>query len=186
MTTDEREAASLTIRSYTRAVRHPLVLGRVGGYQLPVQLTVPQLIVGALVLVIGLALRPLIAQVVGGRVALVVVAVVVFGALIVAKRVRAQGRNSLQAAAGVVEYVSGSGPRVHGRKVRRAIRTHRPWPTVVPITSREPLKALPPVRALPRSDADHGGGLGGVGVGAAWSARSARPEEPPPLPGVHR
>jgi hypothetical protein len=144
---DEDAVANTTVRSYTRAVRHPLVLGRVGGYQLPFQLTVPQLIVGALGVLAALAIRPLLADVVGARVSLAVVAVAVFTGVVVAKRVRAEGRNSLQALAGVVEYVTGSGPRVHGRRVKTSTRRHTRWPTVVPVVD----VALPPrPKELPR------------------------------------
>ncbi|MPY95289.1 MAG: hypothetical protein GEV08_20220 [Acidimicrobiia bacterium] len=130
---EEDAVANTTVRSYTRAVRHPLVLGRVGGYQLPFQLSVPQLIVGAIGVGAALVVRPLLAQVFGSRVALAMVAVAVFGGVVVAKRVRAEGRNSLQALAGLAEYLTGSGPRVHGRRVKTSTRRHARWPTVVPV-----------------------------------------------------
>ena len=130
--------ASTTVRSYTRAVRHPLVLGRVGGYQLPFQLSIPQLIVGTVGVVGALAVRPLLTRLVGARLSLLLVAVAVFGGVVVAKRVRAEGRNSLQALAGLLEYGLGSGPRVHGRRVKAASRRHARWPTVVPVADLAP------------------------------------------------
>ena len=144
----EADAVSnTTVRSYTRAVRHPLVLGRVGGYQLPFQLSIPQLIVGAVGLLAALAIRPLLAEVIGSRLALALVALAVFGGVVVAKRVRAEGRNSLQALAGLVEYLTGAGPRVHGRRVKTSTKRHTRWPTVVPVTD----IALPPrPKELPR------------------------------------
>lgn len=135
---EEDAIARTTVRSYTRAVRHPLVLGRVGGYQLPFQLSIPQLIVGAIGLIAALAVRPLLAQVLGSRIALALVVGAVFAGVVVAKRVRAEGRNSLQALAGVVEYATGSGPRVHGRRVKTSTRRHSRWPTVVPVVDLTP------------------------------------------------
>lgn len=126
--------ATTTVRSYTRAVRHPLVLGRVGGHQLPFQLSVPQLIVGTVGVLAALAVRPVLAEVLGSRLALALVAIGVFTGVVVAKRVRAEGRNSLQAFLGLVEYLTGSGPRVHGRRVKTSTRRHTRWPTVVPVT----------------------------------------------------
>ncbi len=130
--------SSTTVRSYTRAVRHPLVLGQVGGHQLPFQLSVPQLIVGTVGIIGALAFRPLLASVVGDRLALLIVAIAVLAGVIVVKRVKAEGRNSLQALAGLVEYLIASGPRVHGRRVKGATKRHTRWPTMVPVVEINP------------------------------------------------
>jgi hypothetical protein len=135
---EEDAVSSTTVRSYTRAVRHPLVLGQVGGHQLPFQLSVPQLIVGTVGIIGALAVRPLLARVVGDRLALLIVAVAVLAGVIVVKRVKAEGRNSLQALTGLIEYLIASGPRVHGRKVSSATRRHTRWPTIVPVVELTP------------------------------------------------
>lgn len=110
--------------SYTHARRHPLVLGRIGGWTPPFQLTVTQLAVLVVGLVVGAASRPLWGRLPGGGV--LVVAVVVAAAWL-ARYARPEGRSPLAFAAGWVAWaVRPRRGMTNGRRVRRPRRSPRP------------------------------------------------------------
>lgn len=107
-------------RSYTHARRYPWVIGRIGGWQLPTQLTVAQLIVIAGTLAGLVVTRGLWAHLPRVANLLVEVAVPTVAAR-AAGRLRVEGRSPLSAFAGLIGYLAA--PRagtVGGKPLRRA------------------------------------------------------------------
>ena len=115
----EAEAEPIVCSSYTHARRHPMVLGSLGGYALPFQLTLTQVAVG-IVVVLGMAktwwlwaapLPPLLAYVL--TIGLPVVAA------FVSRAVRIEGRSPVRAAWGwLCLWTAPPGGRSDGRPVR--------------------------------------------------------------------
>lgn len=114
----------IVCRSYTRARRHPKVVGVIGGWQSPWPLTPTQigaLVVTALVLLKTKPLWGLLLPV--GFLQLVVLAGGPVAAAWAVRHLRIEGRTPLQAASGWLSFVG----RARGGKVRgRAVRPARP------------------------------------------------------------
>jgi hypothetical protein len=114
----ERLDATLPCRSYTHARRYPWVIGKVGGWQLPTQLTLAQLgAIGATLFVL-VETRELWAHL--PRLANLLVEITLpCVAAWAARHLRVEGRSPLSALAGLVGYLAT--PRlgqVQGRRHR--------------------------------------------------------------------
>lgn len=129
------EPPQLACRSYTHARRYPWVIGKIGGWQLPTQLTPAQLVTLGASLFVLVQTRALWAHL--PRLANLTVEVALPGAGAWAVRhLRMEGRAPLRAFAGAVGYLAA--PRrgvVQGRALPRATTLHsrttvlvRPWP----------------------------------------------------------
>ena len=114
--------------SYTHALRHPIIIGRIAGWRLPWALSATQL--GAIAGTTGLLLatRSVWAHL-GGVGNLAVFCLVVAGAGWAARHWRVEGRSPLAAAAGIVTVVLSPG-------CRRGIRNGRPVRKSRPVRSR--------------------------------------------------
>lgn len=105
-------------RSYTHARRYPWVIGKIGGWQLPTQLTLPQLAAMGGGLLVAVETRGLWAHLPGVANLLVEVAAPAACGW-AARHVRPEGRSPIRALAGVVTYLA-TPPlgRVQGRPYR--------------------------------------------------------------------
>ena len=114
--------------SYTHALRHPIIIGRIAGWRLPWALSATQL--GAIAATTGLLLatRPLWAHL-GGVGNLATFCVVVVGAGWAVRHWRIEGRSPLAVAAGVITVALAAG-------CRRGVRNGRPVPRCRPVRSR--------------------------------------------------
>ena len=113
--------------SYTHALRHPIIIGRIAGWRLPWALSATQL--GAIAATTGLLLatRPLWAHL-GGVGNLAVFCVVVVGAGWAVRHWRIEGRSPLAVAAGVITVALAT-------RCRRGVRNGRPVPRCRPVRS---------------------------------------------------
>ena len=112
-------------QSYTRALRHPIIIGRVAGWRLPWALSVTQLgAVGATAVAL-LATRPVWAHL-GGVGNLALFCLIVGGAGWAARHWRIEGRSPIAAAVGILSVTLLPGRRCtrNGRPVR-AVRPAR-------------------------------------------------------------
>jgi hypothetical protein len=114
--------------SYTHALRHPIIIGRIAGWRLPWALSATQL--GAVAATTGLLLatRPVWAHL-GGIGNLAVFCVVVAGAGWAVRHWRVEGRSPLRVAAGFITVALAPG-------CRRGVRNGRPVPRCRPVRSR--------------------------------------------------
>ncbi len=88
--------------SYTHARRHPMVLGQIGGWTPPFQLTVTQIVVLLVTFVALVWSWSLWAEFLPSTIALLVTAGLPTGAAWAVRRVRIEGRSLARAAAGYV------------------------------------------------------------------------------------
>lgn len=116
------ETPGLACRSYTHARRYPWIIGKVGGWQLPTQLTVAQLAAWGTSMFVLVQTRRLWAHLPRMLNLLVEMALPV-GAAWAARHVRMEGRPPLRALAGLLSYLLM--PRT-GRVQGRAYRGPRP------------------------------------------------------------
>ena len=114
MHTDDEVAC----RSYTHARRYPWVIGRIGGWQLPTQLTLAQVAAMGAALGVLVATRALWAHL--PRAANLAVEVTLPGlAAWSVRHVRMEGRSPLRAMAGMVSFLATPRlGRLHGRPYR--------------------------------------------------------------------
>jgi hypothetical protein len=110
--------------SYTHALRHPVIIGRVAGWRLPWALSATQLGAIAATTAVMLALRPLWAHL-GGVGNLVVFSVVVAGVGWAVRHWRVEGRSPLKAAVGMAVVRLAPGCR-NGICNGRPLRPDRP------------------------------------------------------------
>lgn len=124
-------------RSYTRARRHPKVLGRIGDTVLPFTVTMPQLLVGGIVLSVVLATRAVWSPILPGA---LVVPSTTIGSALATRYVRVEGRNPLYAAAGyLLLWLAAANGVSAGRAVPR--RRPRRVSTTVAVYDTEPIEA---------------------------------------------
>lgn len=107
-------------RSYTRARRHPKVLGRIGDTVLPFTVTMPQILVGGIVLTVVLATKAVWSPILPG---VLVVPTATIGSALATRYVRVEGRNPLYVAAGYLSLWLGS---PSGVSAGRAVPRRRP------------------------------------------------------------
>jgi hypothetical protein len=130
MSTEEGVAC----RSYTHARRYPWVIGKIGGWHLPTQLSLVQLGAMAIGLVVVVNTRGLWAHL--PRAANLVIEIAVPGACGWATRhLRLEGRTPLRALGGLAAYLA-TPPlgRVQGRPVREAPARSLAWRIYVDAT----------------------------------------------------
>jgi hypothetical protein len=123
MTTEER----VLCRSYTHARRYPWVIGKIGGWHLPTQLTLVQLAAMGIGLVVVVNTRSLWTHL--PRVANLMIEIAVPGACGWATRhLRLEGRTPLRALGGLAAYLA-TPPlgRVQGRPLRAAPAQSLVW-----------------------------------------------------------
>ena len=117
-------------QSYTHALRHPIIIGRVAGWRLPWALSVTQLgAVGATAVVL-LATRPVWAHL-GGVGNLVLFCLFVGGAGWAARHWRIEGRSPIVAAAGIISVAL--------LPARRSTRNGRPVRAPRPVRGSAPM-----------------------------------------------
>lgn len=110
----------ISCRSYTHARRYPWVIGRIGGWQLPTQLTIAQLLAIAGTLGTLVATRGLWAHLPRMANLLVEVALPTAAAW-TARHLRIEGRSPLSAFAGFIGYlIAPRSGTVHGKALRPA------------------------------------------------------------------
>jgi len=118
-------------QSYTHALRHPIIIGRVAGWRLPWALSVTQLgAVGATAVVL-LATRPVWAHL-GGVGNLVLFSLIVGGAGWAARHWRIEGRSPIAAAAGIISVALL--PARRSTSNGRPVRAPRPVRGSAPVT----------------------------------------------------
>lgn len=121
--------------SYTHALRHPIVIGRIAGWRLPWALSATQL--GAVAAATGmlLASRPVWAHL-GGVGNLAVFALTVGGAGWAARHWRIEGRSPMSVAVGMINVKLGPGRRrgVRNGQPVRALRPVRSWGPAITVT----------------------------------------------------
>ena len=118
-------------QSYTHALRHPIIIGRIAGWRLPWALSVTQLgAVGATAVAL-LATRPVWAHL-GGVGNLVLFSVIVGGAGWAARHWRIEGRSPIAAAAGILSMALL--PARRSTRNGRPVRTSRPARDSAPVT----------------------------------------------------
>jgi len=117
-------------RSYTHALRHPIVIGRIAGWRLPWALSATQL--GAIAATTGvlLATRPVWAHL-GGVGNLAVFALTVGGSGWAVRHWRIEGRSPMSAVMGILTVALAPGSR-------RGIRNGQPVRPVRPVRSPGP------------------------------------------------
>lgn len=121
----EADTTVVACRSYTHARRYPWVIGRIGGWQLPTQLTLTQLGAMAAALVLLTGTRAVWAHLPRAANLGVEAAVAALSAWAV-RRARMEGRSPARALLGAASYlVSPRGGRVHGRPL------HLPGPAAL-------------------------------------------------------
>jgi hypothetical protein len=111
--------SQIVCATYTHARRHPMVLGHIGGWTPPVQLSIPQVVV----LIAGAWIETATWRWWGVHlprsVAVLVAIAVPFVAAWSVRRVRVEGRSLARAALGWASWLSSIGPgRVGGRPCR--------------------------------------------------------------------
>ncbi len=131
-------------QSYTHALRHPVIIGRIAGWQLPWALSATQLGAIAATALLLVATRPIWAHL-GGVGNLAFFGLLVGGAGWAARRWRVEGRSPISAAVG---YLS-----VAVRPSRRGIRNGRPVRQGRPIRD----STLVTVVSVPMSDTQSDG-----------------------------
>jgi hypothetical protein len=122
MATSDREAPVLSCASYTHARRHPMVLGKIGGWSPPIQLSAAQIIV----LVAGYATLAWTWELWArgpGALNFVVMAVGPWVPTWALRAVRIEGRDVLRTGLGLAAYASA--PR-RGCRAGRPVRAARP------------------------------------------------------------
>lgn len=109
----------LHFQSYTHALRHPIIIGRVAGWRLPWALSVTQLGAVAATAILLLATRPVWAHL-GGVGNLALFSLIVGGAGWAARHWRIEGRSPIAAAVGILSVALLPGRRCtrNGRRVR--------------------------------------------------------------------
>ena len=118
-------------QSYTHALRHPIIIGRVAGWRLPWALSVTQLgAVGATAAVL-LATRPVWAHL-GSVGNLMLFSLVVGGAGWAARHWRIEGRSPIVAAVGILSVALLPGRR--STRNGRQVRAPRPVGGSAPVT----------------------------------------------------
>ncbi len=124
----DQAATPVACASYTYARRHPKVLGRIGGWAPPVQLSFVQLGTLALSLVLLTTTWDVWAPVLPPSIRLLVITAVPSGSCWAVRRSRLEGRSLVRTAVGVLTLACQ--PRygsVHGRPARS--RTSVDWRT---------------------------------------------------------
>ena len=118
-------------RSYTHALRHPIVIGRIAGWRLPWALSATQL--GAIAAATGvlLATRPLWAHL-GGVGNLAVFALTVGGSGWAARHWRIEGRSPMSVALGMINVALAPACR---RGIRNGLPVRAPRPVRSPGTA---------------------------------------------------
>ncbi len=133
--------------SYTHALRHPIVIGRIAGWRLPWALSATQL--GAVAATTGVLLvtRPVWAHL-GGVGNLAVFALTVGGAGWAARHWRIEGRSPMSVVVGMINVTLGPGCRwgIRNGQPVRALRPVRSWGPAITVT--------PPVAHLAVESAD--------------------------------
>jgi hypothetical protein len=114
----------MVFRSYTYALRHPVVIGQVAGWSLPWAVSATQLAAVAGAGLFMLATRPIWAHL-GGIANLVVFCMVVAGAGWAARRWRVEGRSPARFAAGLLMAAVGGRRGVRNGAVVRPLRPGR-------------------------------------------------------------
>ena len=104
----EPAGEALVFRSYTYALRHPVVIGQVAGWRLPWAMSATQLGAVAAAGAVMVAARPIWAHL-GGIANLVVFCLVVAAAGWTARRWRVEGRSPARFAAGLLTAAVGCG-----------------------------------------------------------------------------
>ena len=134
--------------SYTHALRHPIIIGRIAGWRLPWALSATQL--GAIAGATGLLLstRSLWAHL-GGVGNLAVFCLVVGGAGWAVRHWRIEGRSPLRVAAGVITVALGPG-------CRRGIRNGLAVPRCRPVRSQTTEVTISPIPAGMTGGSDDG------------------------------
>lgn len=123
-------------QSYTHALRHPIIIGRIAGWRLPWALSVTQLgAVGATAVAL-LATRPVWAHL-GSVGNLVLFSLIVGGAGWAARHWRIEGRSPIAAAAGILSVALL--PARRSTRNGRPVRAPRPARASAPVT----VSALP-------------------------------------------
>ena len=123
-------------QSYTHALRHPIIIGRVAGWRLPWALSVIQLGAVGGTAVALLATRPVWAHL-GGVGNLVLFSLIVGGAGWAARHWRIEGRSPIAAAAGILSVALL--PARRSTRNGRPVRAPRPARASAPVT----VSALP-------------------------------------------
>lgn len=114
----KESSETLDCRSYTRARRHPLVIGKIGGWTLPTPITPTQLLVLLGTFLTLLWTRSIWAHL-GGIGNLVVQGLVPLLLAWVVRHMRVEGRPPLRALAGLAAYLSAPrGGVLRGRPFR--------------------------------------------------------------------
>ena len=128
----DRADPDVTCRSYTHARRYPWVIGKIGGWQLPTQLTLAQLAAIASTLLLLAGTRPLWAHLPRMGNLLVEIAVPT-GAAWGARHLRVEGRTPLRALAGLLSYLARCGrASVRGTTLRQPRERLGGWLVVSP------------------------------------------------------
>ena len=118
-------------QSYTHALRHPIIIGRVAGWRLPWALSVTQLgAVGATAVAL-LATRPVWAHL-GGVGNLALFCLIVGGAGWAARHWRIEGRSPIAAAVGILSVALL--PARRSTRNGRRVRARRPAVGSAPVT----------------------------------------------------
>ena len=126
------EPTPVTCATYTHARRHPWVLGAIGNWALPFQVTLTQVAVLVISVLVVKETWPLWGPALPGEVAAVLTVGVTGGLTWAARRVRIEGRGPARAAAGWVQFwltpaegTAGGRPVREGRSVNlRAVRVY--------------------------------------------------------------
>ena len=121
----------LHFQSYTHALRHPIIIGRVAGWRLPWALSVTQLGAVAATAVALLATRPVWAHL-GGVGNLALFCLIVGGAGWAARHWRIEGRSPIVAAVGILSVALLPGRR--STRNGRQVRAPRPARGSAPVT----------------------------------------------------
>lgn len=189
------EDPRLTCQSYTRARRHPLIIGKIQGHSLPVMLTPTQLGVLVVGVILAVNTRGLWGPLVGGGQAEAVVILAVPGlAAFAVRHLRMEGRSPVRMGLGLATYAGrrSTGTEMLGRPVRDRPPTR--WGTArvyvsalsagagdtaveVPVAVPDsPVRRSPPRRPHPPRRAGVTiGGTGAVGVAGADQVLTASP-----------
>jgi hypothetical protein len=117
---EEEEQGYITCATYTHARRHPMVLGKIGGWKPPFQVTLPQLGVFILVFLIEIRLWRFWAAWMSPIMAIGVALIIPGLASFLVRRARVEGRSLVRAVIGWASFllVSTHRDRVGGRTYR--------------------------------------------------------------------
>ena len=121
----------LHFQSYTHALRHPVIIGRVAGWRLPWALSVTQLGAVAATAILLLATRPVWAHL-GGVGNLALFSLIVGGAAWAVRHWRIEGRSPITAAVGILSVALR--PRRRSTRNGRRVRAPRPVGGSAPVT----------------------------------------------------